>query len=156
VASGLFAVLSSLGGMAANAAFGWADLGSLRAKYVLTKSLALAGILLMAFHSMPWVFLLASVLLGISRGTRGVVYAPAMKRVAGREDATLYFAVAPILTLPLSLGLPLANGAFLDAAAGLGASSYRIVFVAMALFSAVGLVVSSRMREVPSAAPEAA
>ena len=144
-ASGLFAMLSSLGGMAANGAFGWANLGSLRAKYVLTKSASLAGILLMAFHSAPWVFLLVSVLLGISRGTRAVVYAPAIKRVAGHGDATPYFSVAPILLLPLSLGLPLANGAFLDASAGLGAWSYRIVFLAMAAFSAVGLYFSARM-----------
>jgi hypothetical protein len=145
-ASGLFAMLSSLGGMAANAAFGWADLGSLRVKLVLTKSLALAGILLMAFHSAPWVFLLVSVLLGISRGTRAVVYAPAVKKVAGVEDATPYFAVAPLLVLPLSLGLPLASGAFLDATARLGALSYRIAFLAMALFSGVGLYFSTRMR----------
>ncbi len=145
-ASGLFAMLSALGGMAANAAFGWADVGTLRTKYVLTKSAALAGIVLMAFHAALWVFLLVSVLLGISRGTRAVVYAPAVKRVSGQDDATLYFAVAPILILPLSLGLPLANGAFLDAAVGLGAWSYRIVFIAMALCSAVGLYFSARMR----------
>jgi len=149
-ASGLFAMLSSLGGMAANAAFGWADLGSLRTKYVLTKSLALAGIVLMAFHSALWVFLLVSVLLGISRGTRAVVYAPAVKRMSGRDDATLYFAVAPVLVLPLSLGLPLGSGAFLDAAAGLGPWSYRIVFLAMALCSAVGLFFSARMGAAPA------
>lgn len=145
-ASGLFAMLSSLGGMAANAAFGWADLGTLRTKYVLTKSLALAGIVLLAVHAALWVFLLASVLLGISRGTRAVVYAPAVKRLSGQDDATRYFAAAPLLVLPLSLGLPLASGAFLDAAVGLGAWSYRIVFLAMALCSAVGLGFATRMR----------
>jgi MFS family permease len=154
-ASGLFVMLSSLGGMAANAAFGWADLGSLRTKYVLAKSGALAGILLMAFLSTPWVFLLASVLLGVSRGTRAVVYAPAIKRLAGTAEATPYFAVAPVLTLPLSLGLPLAGGAFLDATAGLGAWSYRIVFLAMAAVSAVGLCFAARMKATPAAPPPA-
>jgi MFS family permease len=149
-ASGLFVMLSSLGGMAANAAFGWADLASLRTKYVVTKSGALAGILLLAFSSAPWVFLLASVLLGVSRGTRAVVYAPAIRRIAGSDEATPYFAVAPMLMLPLSLGLPLAAGAFLDAAAGLGAWSYRILFLAMAAFSAVGLYFSARMVAEPS------
>ncbi len=144
-ASGLFVMLSSLGGMAANAAFGWADLASLRAKYVLAKSGALAGVLLMAFLSAPWVFLLASVLLGVSRGTRAVVYAPAIRRIAGSDEATPYFAVAPVLMLPLSLGLPLAGGAFLDATAGLGAWSYRILFMALAACSAVGLYFSTRM-----------
>jgi len=154
-ASGLFVMLSSLGGMAANAAFGWADLGSLRTKYVLAKSGALAAILLLAFHSAPWVFLLVSVLLGVSRGTRAVVYAPAIKRLAGTSEATPYFAVAPVLTLPLSLGMPLAGGAFLDATAGLGAWSYRIVFLAMAAVSAVGLCFSARMKAAPPAPPPA-
>lgn len=152
-ASGLFAMLSSLGGMAANAAFGWADVGSLRTKYLLTKSLALAAIVLLAVHAALWVFLLASVLLGVSRGTRAVVYAPAVKRVSGQDDATLYFAVAPILVLPVSLGMPLASGAFLDAAIGLGAWSYRIVFAAMALCAAVGLAFSSRMRAAGGGSP---
>ena len=138
-------MLSSLGGMAANAAFGWADLASLRTKYVLTKSAAVAAILLLAFHAAPWVFLAVSVLLGVSRGTRAVVYAPAVRRLAGTDEATPYFAVAPVLLLPLSLGLPLANGAFLDATASLGAWSYRIVFLAMAAVSAVGLYFSARM-----------
>ncbi len=146
VASGLFVALYSLGGVLANGALGWVNLLSLRNKYVLTKSLALAGVLLMAFYSALWVFLLTSVLVGISRGTRAIIYAPAVKWVSGQADATLHFAVAPILLLPLSLGLPLASGAFLDAAAGLGSSSYRIVFLAMASFSAVGLFFSARMR----------
>jgi hypothetical protein len=46
--------------------------------------------------------------------------------------------------LPLSLGLPLAGGAFLDAAAGLGALSYRILFMALAGCSAVGLFFAAR------------
>ncbi len=146
VASGLFVVLYSLGGVLANGVLGWVNLLSLRNKYLLTKSLALAGVLLMAFHSALWVFLLTSVLVGISRGTRGIIYAPAVKWVSGQADATLYFAIAPILLLPLSLGLPVGSGAFLDAAAGLGSWSYRIVFLAMAGFSAVGLLFSARMR----------
>jgi hypothetical protein len=153
IASGLFVALSSLGGVIANGILGWGNLLSLRNKYVLTKSLALAGVLLMAFHSALWVFLLTSLLMGMSRGTRGMVFAPAVKWVSGQADATLYFAVAPIVLLPLSLGLPLASGAFLDAAAGMGARSYRIVFLAMALFCAVGLAFSGRMRMGRSSEP---
>jgi hypothetical protein len=145
VASGLFAALGCLGGVLVNGILGWANLLSLRGKYVLTKSLALAGVLLMALHSALWVFLLASLLMGMSRGTRSMVFAPAVKRLSGQADATLYFSFAPILLLPFSTGLPLANGAFLDAASGLGAVSFRIVFLAMAALCGMGLVFSARM-----------
>jgi MFS family permease len=145
VASGLFAALGCSGGVLVNGILGWGNLLSLRGKYVLTKSLAVSGVLLMAFHSALWVFLLTSFLMGVSRGTRSMVFAPAVKRLSGQADATLYFSFAPILLLPLSTGLPLANGAFLDAASGLGAWSYRIVFLAMAALCGVGLFFSVRM-----------
>jgi hypothetical protein len=96
-----------------------------------------------------WIFLPASVLLGISRGTRAVVFAPAIRRLAGTDEATPYFAVAPLLLLPLSLGLPLAGGAFLDATAGLGAWSYRILFLVLAACSGVGLAFAARMKTRP-------
>jgi MFS family permease len=146
-ASGLFVTCSCLGGVFVNALLGWADLLSLRMKYLVTKSLATTGIVLLAFHSTLWVFLLTSFLIGASRGSRSMVFAPAVKRLSGQSDATLYFSVAPILVLPLSTGLPLLNGAFLDHFAGLGAWSYRIVFLAMAVLGVIGILFASRMRK---------
>jgi len=134
-----------LGAVLANVLLGFVNLCSLRNKYLLTKALALLGILLLVFLSVPWVFYLSSLFFGASRGTRMMLWAPAIKRLTGAADATLYFAVSPILVLPLSIGLPLANGAFLDHFARLGAWSYRIVFLAMALFSLAGIAFTLRV-----------
>jgi len=150
VASGLFVALACLGGVAANGLLGWANLLGLRGKYVLAKSLALGGVLLLVTGLGPWTFLAASVLIGLSRGTRGVVFAPTIKRLSGQADATLYFSVAPVLLLPISLGLPLAAGLFLDAVRGLGALSYRLTFLAMACLGAVGLFFSARIPAEPA------
>jgi MFS family permease len=139
LASGLFVAFIYLGSVLANALLGWANLFSVRDKYLFTKSLALFGTLLLALYSAPWVFYLGSLLIGVSRGTRLMVFAPAVKRLSGVPDATLYFAVAPILVLPLSTALPLADGAFLDRFAHLGSWSYRIVFLAMAALSIGGI-----------------
>jgi hypothetical protein len=139
LASGLFVAFIYLGSVLANALLGWANLFSMRDKYLFTKSLALFGTLLLALYSAPWVFYLGSLLIGVSRGTRLMVFAPAVKRLSGVPDATLYFAVAPILVLPLSTALPLADGAFLDRFAHLGSWSYRIVFLAMAALSIGGI-----------------
>jgi MFS family permease len=145
LASGLFVAFIYLGSVLANALLGWANLFSMRDKYLLAKSLALFGTLLLALYPAPWVFYLASLLIGISRGTRSMVYVPAVKRLSGVQDATLYFAVAPILVLPLSTALPLADGAFLDRFTHLGSWSYRIVFLAMAALSLGGTVFSFRV-----------
>jgi MFS family permease len=139
LASGLFVAFIYLGSVLANALLGWANLFSMRDKYLFTKSLALSGTLLLALYSAPWVFYLTSLLIGVSRGTRLMVVAPAVKRLSEVPDATLYFAVAPILVLPLSTALPLADGAFLDRFAHLGSWSYRIVFLAMAALSIGGI-----------------
>ncbi len=145
LAAGLFVACNYLGAVLANMLLGWVNFGSLRDKYLSTKVLALIGILLLALLSAPWVFYLASLLFGASRGTRMMLWAPAIKRLTGAADATLYFAVSPILVLPLSIGLPLANGAFLDHFVYLGAWSYRIMFLAMALFSLAGIAFTLRV-----------
>lgn len=147
LASGLFMAFTYVGGVLANGLLGWANLFSLRTKYLVTKALATAGLVLMAFHSPAWVFYLASLLFGASRGTRLMVFAPSVKRLSGHSDATLYFAVAPVLALPFSTGLPLLNGAFLDRFVSLGAVSYRIVFLAMAVLSLGGVFFAARMRK---------
>jgi hypothetical protein len=139
LASGLFVAFGYLGGILVNTLLGWANLLGVRDKYLATKLLATAGILLLAAHPVPWVFYLVSLLFGASRGTRQMVYAPAVKRLSGASDATLYFAVSYVLLLPFSTGLPLLNGAFLDRFARWGAWSYRGLFLAMAALAMAGI-----------------
>jgi hypothetical protein len=145
LASGLFVAFIYLGGISVNILLGWFQLLSLKNKYWLTKSLAALAVPLICIFSKPWAFLVASYLFGASRSTRMLVYAPGVKRLSGQEDATHYFAIAPLFTLPLSVGLPLLNGAVLDRLAFMGGWSYRIVFLAMALFSVLSLIILSRI-----------
>jgi hypothetical protein len=57
------------------------------------------------------------------------------------------------LSLPLSVGIPLLNGAALDRLAGLGASSYRVVFVVMGLLIVASIVLLSRVDFEAAGAP---
>jgi MFS family permease len=145
LASGLFVACNYLGGVTANILLGWFQLLSLKGKYWVTKSLAILAVPLICLFCTLWAFLLASYLFGASRSTRNLVYAPAVKRLSRMEDATHYFAVGPLITLPLSVGIPLINGASLDRLVHLGGWSYRIVFLAMALLSAASLFFLSRI-----------
>jgi MFS family permease len=145
LASGLFVAFIYLGGITANVLLGWFQLLSLKNKYWITKPLAALAVPLICFVCKPWAFFLASYLFGASRSTRSLVYAPAVKHLSGRDDATHYFAVAPLFTLPLSVGLPLLEGTVLDSLAFMGGGSYRIVFLAMALLSLVSLIILSRI-----------
>lgn len=145
LASGLFVAFTYMGGIAANVLLGWFQLLSLKNKYWLTKTLAALAVPLICFICKPWAFFLASFLFGASRSTRSLAYPPAVKRLSGQEDATHYFAVAPLFTLPLSAGLPLLAGAVLDRLSFMGEGSYRIVFLSMAALSALSLLILSRI-----------
>jgi len=145
MASGLFVTFNYLGGITVNVLLGWFQLFTLKGKYWITKTLALLAVPLICIICRPWAFFLASYLFGASRSTRMLVYAPAVKRLSGMDDATHYFAVAPLITLPLSVSIPLINGAALDRLVDLGGWSYRIVFLAMALLSVASLVILSRI-----------
>ena len=61
-----------------------------------------------------------------------VSFAPAVKKLSGMSDSTSYFAIAPILTLPLAISLPMACGKYLDSFAYLGADSYQYMFMGCA------------------------
>ena len=118
---------------------------SLKNKYWITKIPAALAVPLIVIFCKPWAFLLASYLFGASRSTRKLVFPTAVKRLCGQDDATHYFAVAPLFTLPLSVGLPLLNGAVLDRLAFMGGLSYRIVFLGMAVLSVVSLILLARI-----------
>jgi MFS family permease len=145
MASGLFVAFIYLGGITVNIMLGWFQLLSPKSKYWITKIPAALAVPLIVVLCRPWAFFLASYLFGASRSTRNLVFPPAVKHLCGQEDATHYFAVAPLFTLPLSVGLPLLNGAVLDRLAFMGGWSYRIVFLSMAVLSVVSLVLLSRI-----------
>ena len=131
IAAGLFVALNHLGSLIVNTFLGWIGLLNLRNKYLVSKITSLMAVGLLFLSGSLWSFLLASFLLGASRAIRMLIYAPAIKSFSGRADATNYFALAPVLTLPVSSGIPLLNGKFLDHFAYLGAYSYRLMFLGM-------------------------
>jgi hypothetical protein len=110
------------------------DLLRLKQKYVLSKSLSLAALLLLITVPGQWSFFLISYLLGMARAIRNVVYTPSVKKFSGLADATDYFAFAPILTAPVAFGFPMLFGKLLDVLSPTGAYSYKLLFGASALF----------------------
>ena len=133
VAAGVFVGLIYMGAITSNVFLGTMGWLTLRRKAMVSKLCSLAAVLLLAGWGTPAGFYIASFLLGASRGTRMIVYAPAVKKLSGLADATPYFAVAPLLTLPLAMGLPLACGHFLDRMAGMGGDAYRLMLAMAAV-----------------------
>ncbi len=129
LAAGGFVGAIYIGAIAANILLGSMGLFSLKGKYLFEKSAAMTALVVLLFFGSSSSFLLASFFLGVARGTRMLVFAPAVKKLSKKNDATAYFAVAPIFTLPVSALLPLVCGKFLDSYKDLGAQSYRIVFL---------------------------
>jgi MFS family permease len=145
-ASGLFVALNYAGGITANALLGWLGLLSLRSKFLVTKLMALAAVPLLCFSSSLASFLIVSFCFGASRGTRMAVFAPAVKQLSGKDDSTHYFALAPLLLLPLSAAIPLTAGALIDRLESLGSWSYRAVFLGMGVLIVAGILFLLRVR----------
>jgi hypothetical protein len=113
-AAGLLSAAVSTGSVAGSILFGWLNFGSIKTKYAASKVLTITGVaLVIAGHSLS-VFVAAALLFGVARGIYMIAFSPAVKRLSGREDATDYFSVFPVLVLPFSSGLPLAAGKLVE------------------------------------------
>jgi len=127
VAAGVFVGLIYAGAILSNVLLGTMGWLTLKHKAMASKLCSMSAVLLLAVWCTPASFFIASFMLGAARGTRMIVYAPAVKKLSGLSDATPYFAVAPVLTLPLAMGLPLACGYFLDRTAWMAGDAYRMM-----------------------------
>jgi len=139
VAAGLFVASNYTGAIIINILLGWIGLFKLKNKYIFSRIISFSAIIILVLLQSLWAFLLASFLLGCSRAIRMLAYPPAVKKLSGLADATNYFSVAPILTLPFSAGISLMNGRFLDHFAVWGALSYKLMFMGMALLVVISL-----------------
>jgi len=128
-AAGIFVGCIYCGAIFANIFLGSMGYFSLKNKYIISKIFSFSAVIMLTLFSYYWSFYIASFLLGTSRGTRMIAFAPAVKKLSGLADSTSYFAVGPILTLPFAICLPLVFGKFLDHFAWLQADSYKIIFI---------------------------
>ncbi len=139
-AAGIFVGCIYCGAIFANISLGSMGFFSLKNKYIISKIFSFSAVIMLTFFCYYWSFYIASFLLGASRGTRMIVFAPAVKKLSGQADSTSYFAVGPILTLPFAICLPLVFGKFLDHFAWLQADSYRTIFIISIVLILVTLI----------------
>ncbi|MDA8142043.1 MAG: MFS transporter [Desulfobacteraceae bacterium] len=151
-AAGLFVCFIYAGAILANITLGTLNLLSFKQKFLSTKICTLIVlIMLTAAPTLPG-FLLASLLMGFCRGTRSIIYSPAVKQFSNRPDATSYFAIVPLLTLAFASGFPLFFGHMLERLNHLGAGAYQIMFGVCGLCMVVFLVIGSWVDFSPSKA----
>jgi hypothetical protein len=140
LAAGLFTVFIYTGVILANIVFGWFGLFRLKTKYIISRFIAIGGIILLLFTESLTGFLAVSVFLGLSRGISMLAYTPAVKLLSGRHDATDYYAAAPIITLPISFGIPLVCGLFLESYTGNSSSAYHYMFIGLAFLILISII----------------
>ncbi len=128
VAGGVFIGCIYFGVIVTNVLFGVFGVFSIKKKYIMAKIFSIFAIILLLLFSRNWSFFLASFLLGTARGMRPISFSPAIKRLSGLENATRYFAVAPLITIPFAFSLPLLYGKILDNFSHLNGNEYRTVF----------------------------
>ncbi|MBN1499050.1 MAG: hypothetical protein JW982_02760 [Spirochaetes bacterium] len=144
VVAGLFAASGFSAGIISQLIFGYFDFLKLKQKYYAEKFFTFTGILILIMFSGKGAFLAASFMIGAGRSIRTLAFPHAMKKISGKNDATGYFGIAPILTLPLTAGLPVAAGNFLDMTEHTGSLSYRILFSSMAFIVLLSLFFISK------------
>ncbi len=144
-AAGLFIIFNYSGNIIINIIFGWMNLFKLKTKFFIAKALSLTAVILLILSQSLWAFLAASFLMGVSRGTRSLVFLPVVKIISGHQDSTGFFSIAPILIMPMSIGMPLLAGAFLDRFSYLGGDSYRIMFSGMIGFIILGIFLFAKV-----------
>jgi len=128
IAAGLFVTCIYLGAITSNLTLGSWGYFTLKNISLISKLISIFAMLILIVGSAQWDFLLASFLLGAARGTRIIIMPPAVKKLSGLTDATGYFALFSIFTLPIAMGLPIMTGYFLDYFSSLGGDAYRMIF----------------------------
>ena len=130
-AAGLFVGFYYAGSIVANLLLGpfdFIEFMDLKKKFISTKILTIAGLLLLIFMPTLTGFFVASCLFGFCRGTRSIIFSPAVKMFSNKEDSTGYFAIAPLLTIIFGSGLPVFYGTMLDMFGGMQENAYKIMF----------------------------
>ena len=150
-----FVVATHAGSAAAYLFLGRSRLLSLRQRLILGKCFSVAGVLLiLAVPALAvptsaapalWAFFAASALIGIGRASRQLAFMPVVKLLSRRSDATAYYALAQLVTMPLSVGLPLLAGQVLQLLAALDGGGYPLVFGALAALMAASMLVLLRI-----------
>lgn len=127
-AAGLFVALVYTGSILANFVIGTLDFLTLKQKFISTKIMCFVMLGILIFMPTLTGFLSASFLMGFCRGVRSIIYSPAIRKFADKEEITSYFAAAPLLTIVFGSGFPAVFGKILDTFAHLGSQAYVLVF----------------------------
>ena len=133
LAAGGFVGFNYAGQFLANWFLGIKKMLTLKQKAYLSRGASFLGVISLALFPSTVTFLGASVLLGLSRAIRSLLYPPVVKIISGKKDATHFFGMAPLVTLPVSGGLSLVSGLYLDQVAAWGGWAYRSLFLLLAL-----------------------
>jgi hypothetical protein len=144
VAAGLFVTCIYTGSITVNVFLGAMDMLGLKQKFILSKCITFLLLIFLIFFPGYVMFFLISYMLGSVRAIRNMVYSPSVKKLSGKTDATPYFALAPILTIPVAAGFPLVFGKMLDYLSFMHEDAYRILFGCSAIFILVTLYFSFR------------
>jgi len=140
LAAGAFVGCIYAGSVTVNIFLGALNYLTLKEKFILSKCLSFFTVIMLIIIPGNWSFFLISYLLGCVRAIRNMVYAPSVKLLSGKADATPYFALAPLLTLPIGVGYPLLFGKMLDILSFMGEGSYRFLFAVSIIFLAITFV----------------
>jgi MFS family permease len=140
IAAGLFVACIYTAGVLTNIILGWLNFFTLKTKFLIARTAAVAGTIILIFSDTLPFFLLVSFIFGISRAVNQSANAPAVKLLSGLDDATDYFAISTIIIFPLSFSIPILSGMIIDLLSLHGSFSYLAAFITLAALQSAGLL----------------
>ncbi len=138
-AAGIFVALIYTAGVITNILLGWFNLFSLKTKFIIARTSAVIGTIILIFAETLTMFLIVCFITGISRAVNQSANAPAVKLLSGLDDATDYFAISAIIIFPFSFSIPFVSGILLDTLPTQGTLSYTVVFLMLLIMQCTGL-----------------
>jgi MFS family permease len=140
MATGVFIIMLFAGAVSANMLVGFTKGFSIKARYIAIKISTLAGMAVLILFRSEAAFFAASFLLGFSRAGRVQLYGPAVRGISGLDDASPYYAIAPIIIMPATSLLPVGMGSLLDSLAFMKAGSFTVSFECLFAVAALSVI----------------
>ncbi len=146
MASGVFIIMIFTGAVISNLLLGFTRNISLKARYLAIKAGTLAGMAALILFRSEAAFFVTSLLLGFSRSGRIQLYGPAVKGMSGLADASPYYAIAPLIIMPVTSLLPVTMGTLLDKLSFMKSGAFTAGFIFLFIVAGLSLIPFAMLR----------
>jgi MFS family permease len=145
-ASGIFIIMLFTGAVLSNILLGFTKNIPIKKCYLAIKICTLLGMAALILFRSEAAFFATSLMLGFSRSGRIQLYGPAVKGISALEDASPYYAIGPLIIIPVTSLLPVGMGTLLDKLAFMKGAAFTVGFACLFAIAMLSLIPFAAMK----------